>query len=112
MSFDAPTNQECYKVNMDLWTIFSDVFKDHNGFRPKGFWTEEEVVQWLDFAESEEMQKALAERNAMLDAMLEESIAEYEAQMKAERERLAEAEAEYDYYQQFGWIEEKFDKAA
>lgn len=108
MSFDLPTNEPCHIVNQTLWGTFSDCHKDLNGFRPRGTWTEAEVVQWLDWYDSPEGQAIL---QAEIKAM-DERIAQYEAELATEQARLEEAASEAEYYAQFGWLEEKFDRAA
>jgi hypothetical protein len=39
----------CHQVDADLWTLFSDVYKDDVGCRPgAGYWTRSRAQDWLD----------------------------------------------------------------
>jgi len=40
-------NVPCWEVDCDLWSYFSDYYKDTNGFRPKERLTVEEVQTWI-----------------------------------------------------------------
>lgn len=46
-----PSENQCYIANPDLWEVFHNVYKSKFGIRPKGFWSEAEVVQFLDLEE-------------------------------------------------------------
>lgn len=37
----------CSQVDSELWSTFSDVYKSHNSFRPRGYFTLTEVKDWL-----------------------------------------------------------------
>ncbi|MDD5650635.1 MAG: C39 family peptidase [Candidatus Nanoarchaeia archaeon] len=41
-------NAICSKVDPETWSIFSDIYKDENGFRPRMPLTCKEVNEWLD----------------------------------------------------------------
>lgn len=41
-------NAHCADVDCDLYGFYSDCYKDRNGFRPRGFVTRKEVLEWLD----------------------------------------------------------------
>ena len=37
----------CYEVDCDLWSTFSDIWKDRNGTRPYGSYSRQYVKDWL-----------------------------------------------------------------
>lgn len=43
-----PSDTACYAANPDLWELFSNVYKSDTDRRPTGFWSEAEVIQYLD----------------------------------------------------------------
>lgn len=50
----------CCKTNEELWSLFSDTYKDHHGFRPRTFWSEQQVNDHMDWMAMEQK----AEREA------------------------------------------------
>ncbi len=70
-----PSEAACYLVNPDLWEVFHNVYKSKFGIRPKGCWSEAEVVQFLDIEEDK---------------------------YPSETAYLNEAASESEYYAQFG----------
>lgn len=38
----------CSQVDSNLWSLYSDLYKDRMGFRPRGPQTRKEVLDWLD----------------------------------------------------------------
>lgn len=38
----------CNAVDCDLWSLFSDAYKDEAGFRPRSHFTRQEVLDWLE----------------------------------------------------------------
>lgn len=43
-----PSELHCNDVNPALWQVFWNCYKSHFNVSPKCFWSEAEVVQWLD----------------------------------------------------------------
>lgn len=41
-------NAPCHQVDEDMWSFFSDVYKDEVGCRPGEGWTRPQVKAWLD----------------------------------------------------------------
>ncbi len=48
---DSP--KHCAETNSDLFSMFSDTYKEHNGMRPRYFITEAEVIDWMLFFASQ-----------------------------------------------------------
>lgn len=44
----VPSESACNLVNPELWEVFHNVYKSKFGIRPRGFWSEAEVIQFLD----------------------------------------------------------------
>lgn len=42
----------CAQVDSDLWSTYSDIFKDRNGFRPRMHNTVAQVKEWLSLDEN------------------------------------------------------------
>ena len=38
----------CTRIDPELWSLYSDLFKDRNGFRPRGGVTYSAVKAWMD----------------------------------------------------------------
>lgn len=70
-----PSENQCYLANPDLWEVFNNVYKSKFGVKPRGFWSEAEVVQFLDIEDDK-----------------------YPSEMAS----LDEAASESEYYAQFG----------
>jgi hypothetical protein len=52
--YDIPSDVfPCYTRNPDLWEIFCNVYKSDTDRIPNGYWTEAEVVQYLDEREKQ-----------------------------------------------------------
>ncbi len=51
---DANEPIHCCKTNEELWSLFSDVYKDHHGVRPRFFLTEQQVRDSLDYIAMEQ----------------------------------------------------------
>lgn len=47
------SSEQCCLVNPWLWQSFSDEYKERHGVRPRGEYTEEEVIQLLTKLEGE-----------------------------------------------------------
>jgi len=46
---DIPQNEVCAIVNIPLWEIFVEAYKEKYRYGPSArMWTEELVVQWFD----------------------------------------------------------------
>lgn len=52
-----PQNVDCRIANPELWKVFSEQFASCNRLRPTASWTEEQVIQWLDFNAPETVKK-------------------------------------------------------
>lgn len=88
-------------TDQDLIDLFSDWYKDVNGFRPRGeYWTRERIVSWM------ESERELADAQDELKQEMEEDyfLWQQEAARLAETENTPEEEE--DKYEQYAYLEE------
>ena len=45
---DMPSDERCVDINPKLWAKFQKAMLRYTGNMPTVYWTEAEVVQWLD----------------------------------------------------------------
>ena len=91
----------------DLLNIFSDWYKEVNGFRPRGeYWTRERIINWIEYESDPEVQEMRqcqwAEESRRLDEMLNEMEAswkEEQLRLEAEQEELYQDSIERMFYE-------------
>ena len=52
-----PANIDCRIANPELWEVFKNSFENIYFVFPTAFWTEEQVIQWLDFNDPETVKR-------------------------------------------------------
>lgn len=82
----VPSESACNLVNPELWEVFHNVYKSKFGIRPRGFWSEAEVIQFLDIE----------------NESVEDKYARYYKDRHDYLSSLEAAADESEYYQQFG----------
>lgn len=48
VSMEAHEPIHCCKEDEELFSLFSDTYKDFNGSRPRGFYTKAQVKDWME----------------------------------------------------------------
>jgi hypothetical protein len=52
--------KHCNETNPDLFSDFSDLYKEVHGMRPRGFYTETEVNGWMPYLREESARQVAA----------------------------------------------------
>lgn len=98
MNFNAMSDDE-------LFSIYSDFYKDVNGFRPRGH-SREQAISWLEFELSPEQQARRRELEAAEEAHWQELERKWAAEEEASRSA-AEEQRLFDEEQGFYDIEQR-----
>lgn len=77
----------------DLFDIFSDWYKDINGFRPRG-WTREDIISWMEYEGSPEAQAQRQAEQQEEEEMIKRAMERWEQQDNEWAEKQAEWEAQ------------------
>lgn len=91
-----------------LWDIFSDWYKDTNGFRPRGsYWTRERIVSWMESEVAranaqDELKHEQEEYQFIWEQWVQERELEHKRELEqfiAEQEELYQETREKMYYE-------------